>query len=71
MTRKPDTVPPIGAPEVKTALRAWYDRNGVHPAEGRRRLEALTGVPMRTLERAEQTGVFPYPRLLVAVLEVL
>lgn len=64
-------MPPRRDPDLKAALRGWYDRHGVHPAEGRRQLEALTGVPARTIERAEQTGQFAYPQLLATALEVL
>lgn len=73
MTKKPRPyeVPLLGDPEIKTAMQRWYERQHVYPAEGRRQLSEATGVPVRTLERAEQTGAFPYPRLLLIALEVL
>lgn len=49
---------------LRADLLAWYEKHGVHPAEGRRRLGQITGLSPRQLEKVEQTGAFRYPVLL-------
>lgn len=54
--------------DLKRELRRWYDRHGVHPAEGRRQLAGITDISERTLEKVEQSGGFRYPAALLFIL---
>lgn len=54
---------------LRTEMLRWYDRQHCHPVEGRRRLERLTDISARTLEKVEQSGRFRYPKALLFVLD--